>query len=162
MQPELYPICELGQGRLFMMPKPGNDTLEQDIHFYKQNGVTKVVSLLCAPEIEKLEMDGEADACELHQLAFENFQIKDLEIPTLADLQALNRKLKLEMEQGHSLAVHCHGGRGRSSIVAITLMMEFGLECETARKMASEARGCQVPVNDLQLEFVRSYQPVSE
>lgn len=161
-QPELYPICELGKGRLFMMPKPRNERMEADITFYKDHGVTKVVSLLCAPEIETLDMAGEADVCESCEVAFENFQIKDLEIPSLADLQALNKRLKQDMEQGHSLAVHCHGGRGRSSIVSITLMMEFGLDVETARNIASEARGCAVPVNDLQLDFVRAYQTVTD
>ncbi|WP_024851223.1 protein-tyrosine phosphatase family protein [Hydrogenovibrio kuenenii] len=161
-QPELYPICELGKGKLFMMPKPRNESLEADITFYKENGVTKVVSLLCAPEIEVLEMAAEPDVCDNFDIAFENFQIKDLETPSLADLQTLNQRLKQEMEQGHSLAVHCHGGRGRSSIVAITLMVEFGLDVETARDMASEARGCAVPVNDLQLDFVRAYKPTTE
>lgn len=160
-QPELYPICTLGQGRLFMMPKPRHETMTSDITFYKDQGITKVISLLCAPEIETLKMAGEAEACASCEVQFENFQIKDLETPSLADLQALNRRLKQEMEQGHNLAIHCHGGRGRSSIVSITLMMEFGMDAETARKIASEARGCAVPVNDRQLDFVRAYQTVT-
>lgn len=160
--PELYPICELGKGKLFMMPKPRNESLKADITFFKENGVTKVVSLLCTPEIDALEMTDEPNVCNSNDIAYENFQIKDFETPSLTDLQTLNQRLKQEMQQGHSLAVHCHGGRGRSSIVAITLMMEFGLDVETARDMASEARGCAVPVNDLQLDFVRAYKPTTE
>jgi len=156
-QTELYKICNLGKGALFVMPKPSAEQMLEDISYYKQQGVTKVISLLRDPEIEKLNMHSEPHACETHGLKFENFAIKDMSVPDKTDLIALNSRLKQEIEQGEAIAIHCHGGRGRAGIVAITLMVEHGFEADEAIELASEARGDQMPVNELQLNFVKAY-----
>jgi len=139
------------------MPKPSSEQMIEDISYYKQQGVTKVISLLRDLEIEKLNMHNEPNACKTHGLKFEKFAIKDMSVPDKTDLTALNRRLKQEIEQGEAIAIHCHGGRGRAGIVAITLMVEHGFEADEAIELASEARGDQMPVNELQLNFVKSY-----
>lgn len=157
MTPELYKVCDLGNGALFVMPKPTSETLLDDIAYYKSQGVTKVISLLHAQEIEKLGMLMEPDACDAHGVKFENFPITDMSVPEIERLQDLHQRLKAEIDQGEAIAVHCHGGRGRAGIVAITLMVEHGIDADSAIEMASEARGDRMPVNDLQLNFVRNY-----
>ncbi|MEA3405798.1 MAG: hypothetical protein U9R28_08675 [Pseudomonadota bacterium] len=139
------------------MPKPSSETLHNDIAYYKTQGVSKVISLLHAQEIEKLGMMMEAAACEAHDLKFENFPITDMSVPEKDRLIALQQRLKQEIQSGESIAIHCHGGRGRAGIVAITLMVEHGINADSAIEMASKARGDRMPVNDLQLNFVRSY-----
>ncbi len=157
MTPELYKVCDLGNGALFVMPKPTSETLLDDIAYYKSQGVTKVISLLHAQEIEKLGMLMEPDACDAHGVKFENFPITDMSVPEIERLQGLHQRLKAEIDQGEAIAVHCHGGRGRAGIVAITLMVEHGIDADSAIELASEARGDRMPVNDLQLNFVRNY-----
>ena len=157
MNPELYKICDLSNGALYVMPKPTSETLSDDIAYYKSQGVTKVISLLHAQEIEKLGMMMESQACEMHGIKFENFPITDMSVPDEARLKTLQQRLKAEVEQGEAIAIHCHGGRGRAGIVAITLLVEHGYEADTAIEMASSARGDRMPVNDVQLNFVRSY-----
>ena len=156
--PPLYKVCNLGNGALFVMPKPANETLLEDIGFYKTQGITKVVSLLHAQEIEKLGMLMEPEACEHHGIKFENFPITDMSVPDEGRLKNLQQRLKAEIEQGESIAIHCHGGRGRAGIVAITLLVEHGFDAEKAIEMASTARGDRMPVNDVQLNFVRAYR----
>lgn len=155
--PELYKICDLGQGALFVMPKPRKESLLEDVAYYQSQGVTQVVSLLHAKEIEELGMQAEAQACEAHQIAFQNFPIIDMSVPDLERLKTFQNRLKKDLEKGESIAIHCHGGRGRAGIVAITLMVEMGLDAQEAIEMASQARGDRMPVNDLQKNFVKSY-----
>ena len=155
--PELYKICDLGNGALFVMPKPTSETLLADIAFYQSQGVTKVISLLHAQEIEKLGMLMEPQACETHGVKFENFPITDMSVPDTDRLKALQKRLKAEIEQGEAIAIHCHGGRGRAGIVAITLMVEHGYDADKAIELASNARGDRMPVNELQLNFVKNY-----
>lgn len=156
--PELYKICDLGNGALFVMPKPSAESLHDDIAYYKIQGVSKVISLLHAQEIEKLGMMMEPHACEVHGLKFESFPITDMSVPEKDRLINLQQRLKQEIENGEAIAIHCHGGRGRAGIVAITLMVEHGIDAQTAIEMASNARGDRMPVNDLQLNFVRSFK----
>ena len=160
IQPELYKICDLGNGALFVMPKPSRETLQDDIAYYKTQGVSKVISLLHAQEIETLGMIMEPHACEAHDVKFENFPITDMSVPDSARLIELQQRLKQEIAAGEAIAIHCHGGRGRAGIVAITLMIEHGYAAETAIEMASKARGDRMPVNDLQTQFVKAYQAV--
>lgn len=155
--PELYKICNLSNGALFVMPKPSSESLHDDIAYYKTQGVSKILSLLHAQEIEKLGMMMEEAACADHNVKFENFPITDMSVPDKDRLIALQQRLKQEIENGEAIAIHCHGGRGRAGIVAITLMVEHGIDANTAIEMASKARGDRMPVNDLQLNFVRNY-----
>ena len=159
MTAPLYKICNLSNGALFVMPKPSSERLYDDIAYYKTQGVSKVISLLHAQEIETLGMIMEAHACEANGVKFENFPITDMSVPDTARLLGLQQRLKQEIANGESIAIHCHGGRGRAGIVAITLMVEHGFDADTAIEMASEARGDRMPVNDLQTAFVKAYQP---
>ncbi len=159
MSTPLYKICDLGNGALFVMPKPSSQTLHDDIGYYKTQGVSKVISLLHAQEIETLGMIMEPHACEDHGLKFENFPISDMSVPDTDRLIELQQRLKQEIANGESIAIHCHGGRGRAGIVAITLMVEHGIDADRAIEMASNARGDRMPVNDLQTAFVKGYKP---
>ncbi|MDX1348128.1 MAG: hypothetical protein R3189_07745 [Thiomicrorhabdus chilensis] len=159
MNTQLHPICQLGNGQISVMPKPDHEQMQRDVSHYRARGVTKVISLLLPKEIEELKMHQEPAVCEAHQIEFINFAIKDMSVPELQSLKALNAQLKLDLEKGHHLAIHCHGGRGRAGIVAISLMVEHGIPAEQAIEIASKARGDRMPVNDFQTEFVKAYRP---
>lgn len=157
--PELYKVCSLSEGTLFVMPKPDKTQLHDDIAFYKSQGVTKVVSLLHAKEIETLGMMTEGQACSDHDMDFANFPIIDMSVPDVERLKAFHKELKQDLSKGAGIAIHCHGGRGRAGIVAITLMIEHGFEAQQAIDLASTARGDRMPVNDEQRQFIHQYQP---
>ncbi|MDG6772870.1 hypothetical protein QCB45_00825 [Thiomicrorhabdus sp. ZW0627] len=161
MTTQLYTVCKLGNGQLSVMPKPDHEQMERDVRHYRSQGVTKVISLLLPKEIEELQMQQEPEVCDAHEIEFVNFSIKDMSVPEMDDLQTFNTQLKQDLENGHHLAIHCHGGRGRAGIVAISLMVEHGISAEQAIEMASKARGDRMPVNELQTEFVKNYQPAS-
>ncbi len=157
MTTPLYKVCSLGKGAIYVMPKPNSETLTTDIQSYKTAGVTQVISLLRQPEIERLGMQAEAQACKELGISFINFEIKDMSVPDLDALKSFNATLSQKLAQGEHLAIHCHGGRGRAGIVAITLMIEHGMDAEESIKIASKARGDRMPVSDEQREFVLNY-----
>ena len=154
---ELYKICPLGKGAIYVMPKPNQATLTEDIQFYKDAGVTQVISLLRQPEIERLGIQAEADTCQKLGLGFQNFKIKDMSVPELDALKTFNAQLVEQLKKGEHLAIHCHGGRGRAGIVAITLMIEHGMNAEESIALASQARGDRMPVSDEQKDFILAY-----
>jgi len=157
MSTQLYPVCKLSNGSLFVMPKPDAEHMSRDIKHYQSQGVTKVISLLLPTEIEELNMLEEPIECKTNGIEFVNFSIKDMSVPDLQALREFNQQLKTDLENGQHLAIHCHGGRGRAGIVAITLMVEHGIDADQAIEIASKARGDRMPVNDLQVEFVKAY-----
>uniref|UniRef100_Q31GI9 Dual specificity protein phosphatase n=1 Tax=Hydrogenovibrio crunogenus (strain DSM 25203 / XCL-2) TaxID=317025 RepID=Q31GI9_HYDCU len=140
------------------MPKPRAEQLQQDILSYKEQGVTHVVSLLKPTEVEAFQMTEEAAVCKAHQLSFTHFPIKDMDVPEISALKELNLQLKQQLAKEGHIAIHCHGGRGRAGIVAISLMIEHGYDATEAMKIASEARGDKMPVCDLQVEFIHAYR----
>ena len=154
---QIFKACELGKAQLFIMPKPSSEHLDADISFYKAQGVTKVLSLLLPNEIEKLKLQNQEQACLNQNIKYQNFAIKDMSVPELQALKTWLNQLKSEMASGESIAVHCHGGRGRAGTVVTTLMIEHGYSADQAIEIVSKARGDKVPVNELQTEFVINY-----
>ncbi len=63
MRAELYWICNVGDGRLGVMPRPrGGDWLIDEVASLRELGVDVVISLLEAHEIEELEIREEENA----------------------------------------------------------------------------------------------------
>lgn len=154
----LYKICDIGEASIYIMPKPDSKQLTHDIQYYQSQGVNTVVSLLLPEEVVKLELTHEAEVCRNYSIEFINFSVKDMDVPELVALKAFNAKLKQQIEAGKSIAIHCHGGRGRAGTLAITLMQEFGFSAQEATQLAQQGRqDTNVPVCDIQREFVKNY-----
>lgn len=154
---KLYPICTLGKGQLYMMPKPDSDNLQEDIQFYVHQGVDMVVSLLLPEEIEKHGLQNQARVCQKNGISYLNFPIKDMDVPEQKALLDLLRPLKEEIEAGRSITFHCHGGRGRAGTAAISLMLLCGYELEEALSVARAGRqDPMVPVCDIQNAFLET------
>ena len=65
MQAEMYWICEVGAGRLGIMPRPrGGDWLEDEIRSLRDAGVDVVISLLEPHEVAELEIAEEPAFCK--------------------------------------------------------------------------------------------------
>lgn len=153
---ELYPICQIGKGHIAIMPKPPADQLSVSMAFYAQQGITHIVSLLRAPEVEALHLQQEAPSCANAGMEFIEFPVKDMGIPDSAALQAFIAEHLPKIKNGAYYSFHCHGGRGRAGTLAISLMLNSGYDYESAVQLASEKRGDNVPVCDLQREFLKT------
>ena len=153
---ELYPICKIGYGSLAIMPKPPAENLAQAMTFYAQNGITHIVSLLRQPEVEKLQLEQEAQACANAGIEFLQFPVKDMDVPDRLALKAFISEHLHKIQNGAHYSFHCHGGRGRAGTLAISLMMAEGMDYHSAQTLASEKRGDTVPVCDVQRDFLQT------
>jgi ADP-ribosyl-[dinitrogen reductase] hydrolase len=49
-----------------------------------------------------------------------------------AKRQTVSKHLRSRLDEGENILIHCRGGAGRSSMVAARLLVEFGVDAETA------------------------------
>lgn len=156
MTTQIYPICDLGKGQIAIMPKPDSENLTQAMVDYSQKGITHIVSLLREPEIEALKLEQEASFAAEAGMEFIHFPVKDMDVPDQAKLEAFMGEHLPKIQQGAFYSFHCHGGRGRAGTLAISFMLKNGFELSDAVNLASEKRGDQVPVCDLQRVFLKN------
>ena len=155
---KVYWIHELTNGaRLGTMARPrGDQWLEDDITSLQKQGVSVLVSLLERGEVYELGLALEAESCAMVQIKFVNFPIPDREIPTSnAAVDALVNELKDLLSKGHSIAIHCRMGIGRSSIIAASVLLQKDDKVEDMIATISKARGLSVPDTEEQLSWLK-------
>lgn len=150
---------------LATMPRPrGNDWLEDEITSYKKSGVDVVVSLLEQSEIYELEIESEEFWCNEKGITFLSYPIGDRQTPkSFTETLEFVRKLQNFIIKGKKIAIHCRQGIGRASLIAVSLLVLQGYSVENAFGKITEARGCQVPDTQEQIDWVKSFtQKINE
>jgi len=134
-------------GGLAIAPRPhGGERLAQEIALWRAAGVDLVLSLLEPHEVHELELAGEEQACMRAGMAFLSFPILDRGVP-----ESIGRTCEIvavcrdRLREGQNLLLHCHGGIGRSSIMAACILASLGIEPQTAFERIEKARGEKVP-----------------
>lgn len=131
MSYEVYAL-ELENGaRLGIGPLPSTS----DIELVRAWGPGAVVSLSTAQEMEGLDLRGAFGAL-WHHLPIADFGIPERE----ADWQKLSPKLHAILDEGGGVFAHCLGGKGRSGLVLLRLMVERGWDGEDALKQLRSIR----------------------
>lgn len=129
------------------MPHPRGETaLGDDLQGLRSSGVDLLVSLLEPDEASHLGLAGEQEQCGMHGLEYHSFPVRDFGVPppaphSLACIEYLAKRL----DRSDTIVIHCHGGIGRSSIVAAAVLVLRGVEWEKALGRISAARGVPVP-----------------
>jgi hypothetical protein len=68
MRADLYWVCQVGAGRLGIVPRPrGGDWLSDELRSLRGLGVDVVLSLLEAQEVEELDIVEEESLCEANE-----------------------------------------------------------------------------------------------
>lgn len=156
MTTQIYPICSIGKGKIAIMPKPDSNNLAQAMDDYSKEGISHIVSLLRAQEVEALQLQQEASFAAEAGIEFISFPIKDMGVPDKKAFEAFMDEHLPIILNGAYYSFHCHGGRGRAGTLAISVMVKSGYKLTDAVNLASEKRSDQVPVCDLQREFLQS------
>lgn len=158
LHPEVYWIREPEPepGRLGIMPRPrGGHKLDTDIRGLNQQGVTLLVCLLEDWEQKALDLTAEAGLCEKHGMGFLHFPIPDFGVPQdKAEFTVFVKSLSEKLKHGAQIVIHCHGGIGRSSVVAAGVLLESGATREGLFEKISGHRGRRVPETAEQAEWV--------
>ena len=157
---EIYKVCELREGSLFVMPKPGKSgqPVAADLEAVAARGVDVVVSLLQPEEQVREALEDEEGLCEALGMTYLNFPIEDHSVPEDLDatrtfIAALDDLLK----DGHRVAIHCKGGVGRTGSIAGALMIACGYEPDAAFETLAAARGKPMPGTAEQRAWVAAW-----
>lgn len=140
----------LEPGRIAGASLPGavND-IHYDLAALKRMGITMLITLT--------EQDLPAEVLCQHGLANLHLPIYDQEVPTLAQIQMLLKRMEGLIQRGEVLAVHCLAGRGRTGVVLAAWWVRAGLTAEEAlrRVRLIDPRYVQ---NAEQEAFLHSYE----
>ncbi len=119
MKPSSYLVETAHAGRLYVMPKPSGEWLEDDITELSRMGITHLVSLLETDEAGELGLGQEQMHCANVGVGFINFPIVDRGLPVnTAAFVNLATSLAPEIGQGGLVAIHCRAGIGRTGMLA--------------------------------------------
>ena len=152
-------ISELGAARLAVLPRPlGGDLLESEVRRFREAGVEVVVSALTSEEIEDFDLTKEPDYCSKNGITYESFPIPDHDIPSsYENVRTLVEALSKDLVAGKKVAIHCHGGVGRSALLAACTLCVMGMPVDRAFELIGRARGLRVPATELQRVWVDQF-----
>lgn len=158
MKPAIFAIQSIGSGSLTIMAKPASgDLMEKEFAGIGGAGINKIVSLLESHESTALGLNEERFYTEKHGMTFFSYPILDRGMPpSVSEFSVFTKKLYTEMSDGLNTLIHCHGGIGRSGIVAAAVLLHCGFTAEDAFEHISSKRGVSVPDTQEQIDWVVS------
>jgi len=159
----LHWVSGIEPHRLALTARPrGGEDLRAEIVAWKAAGIGVVVSLLEPSEVRELELKGEAQLCEEHQVEFRSFPIRDRGTPeSTRELSALLTELEIQLRDGRAVAIHCRAGIGRTGVVAGSLVHRLGVPLAEVFQLLSRSRGVPVPDTEAQVQWVQKYARAS-
>lgn len=147
MAAELHWIALDAKGRLATMARPnGGFRLKLGLRRLATQGVTGLVSLLSDGEVQSVGLTKEGAACAELGLTFRHLPLPDFGVPSdEAAYWSLAREVHAEIAGGSVIAIHCHAGIGRSSLLAAAVLTLAGHPASEVFDTISTARGVPVP-----------------
>lgn len=147
------------QGRLAILARPrGGDWLEDDIRLWKNHGIDVVVSLLTKQEQKELELTQEGQESAKRGIQWINFPILDRSVPSSwHEMKRLVDQTSTLIAQGKNVGIHCRQGIGRSALLAASLLVNSGIQVESAFRQIERAREAPVPDTPEQRQWVEKF-----
>lgn len=142
-----------GPGKLGVMAKPGRQNgVDDDLRAAKEEGVDELICLMTPDEME----GSEREAAERAGLRFRSFPIPDHGTPQAdsGTMDFLDARLE-DLNQGKGVVFHCNSGRGRTTLMAASLLVMQGMEPDEAIQHVRGRRLIPVPDDKEQTEWVR-------
>ncbi|MBN9416304.1 MAG: dual specificity protein phosphatase family protein [Candidatus Eremiobacteraeota bacterium] len=135
-------------------------------------GRRKLQGILDAGITEFLDLTDPADGLAPYEtieaskpFGHRRMTIRDMDVPSLQTMRQILDHLKLRLDQGHKVYVHCWGGIGRTGTVVACHLIEQGMSADQAldhiaqrwTTMEKIVRFPRSPQTDAQVEFVRHW-----
>lgn len=160
---ELFWINHYRDGNLAIMPAPRHaERIEDTILSWRSDGIDCVVSLLEPSEIPALN-DAESELCREFGIEFLSFPIRDKSVPpSLEAFVGIVALLAGRIASGHSVAIHCRAGIGRSTTLAACVLIWLGVHADVALDMIADARGLEVPETEAQRQWILAFPEAAE
>ena len=153
-----YWITDINAVTIGISYRPGGgEDLRKDLEKHKGTRPLLVVSLLEIEEAKILGLEHEKEVCEAVGINYFSFPIKDGSIPGYAKfVENIEQLYGMTKKEGR-LLIHCHHGKGRSSLIALGLMVKHGLPLEESKEKVSSIRGFPVPSTKSQWKLLKHY-----
>lgn len=149
----LFSIATLGLeegGRIGVSPLPGRyNTLAEDVRTIADWQAAIVLSLTETAEMEALGCGDLGALLGEKGIGWKHMPIRDwngLSGDNAKLWPALSKELHGALDRGEAVLAHCRGGHGRSGMIALRLLIERGIEPETALKRLRHVRPGAVEV----------------
>jgi protein-tyrosine phosphatase len=156
MKATIYPIQAANPLRIAIVARPrGGDWLCDEIAALLREEVDLLISMLTPEEAQELGLNREPDECGAATISFINIPVPDRSVPYDKDefLRSVDR-IAEQVRQGRSIAVHCRAGIGRSSMLAVSVLVRLGWDVNEAFQAVESARGRPVPDTSEQRKWV--------
>lgn len=156
MKATVYSINEAAPNRIAIVARPrGGDWLCDELSALSQEGIDVLVSMLTEEEADELGLHRESDGCEAAAIKFVNLPIPDRSVPLDKDdfLRSVEHLAEM-VRAGRSLGVHCRASIGRSSVLAVSILVRLGWDADKAFYAVESARGCSIPDTPEQRQWV--------
>lgn len=126
---DILPIPETG-ARIGLCPCPGRgSSLADDLAGLQRWGARGVLTLVEDHELESLGMMSVREQLEALGIRWWHLPIRDRDVPDEAfeaRWRTTGPELHALIGQGCAVALHCHGGLGRTGTIAARLLVELG------------------------------------
>ena len=93
---------------------------------------------------------------DIYKRSFIAFPLSDYGVPSsFDDFSVLTADIFQQLGRGTNVLVHCRGGVGRSGLLAAGVLLQSGLDVESAFASISAKRGVQVPETTQQRDWLK-------
>ncbi|MEV7176617.1 tyrosine protein phosphatase [Kitasatospora sp. NPDC093679] len=146
MRASLFTVDLPGPGRLSTMARPrGHDWLPDEMAALAAAGADVLVCALTADEREELGLTAEPELATAAGLEYVALPIPDRTVPDPAAVLPALHRLTARLRYGAHVVTHCRAGIGRSSLLAVSLLVLGDTPPGTAWAAVERARGLAVP-----------------
>ncbi len=127
-----FDILTLDNGaQLILTPCPGTKdaSLSDSLKSLKEAGAQVVVTMMPTTELVENQADALPSLCAELGMDWYHLPVEDGCAPETPFVQAfaLQKAILLDLiESGATIVIHCHGGSGRTGLMAAILMLELG------------------------------------
>lgn len=141
-----------------------NRDLAIDLDAIAAWGAAAVVTLVEPHELESLQVAQLGDEVRARHMAWYHLPIRDVSVPDAAFEAAwasAGEQLRNMVRHGFGVLVHCKGGLGRAGTIAARLLVELGMNHDTAVQQVRMVRPGAIETA-AQLEHVMNCAPAEE
>jgi protein-tyrosine phosphatase len=156
MKATLYSIKDTAPNRIAIVARPrGGDWLCDEMSAPSREGIDVLVSMLTKEETNELGLNRESEECAAAAIRFVNVPILDRSVPLDRDdlLRPVDELAEM-VRAGRFLGVHCRASIGRSSVLAVSVLVRIGWDASKAFHAVESARGCSIPDTPEQRQWV--------
>ena len=141
------------------MARPrGGEWLETEVSGWKTAGISLVASALTDEEMQELDLGEEPALCASHGIEFARFPVPDRGLPhSVVEWGSFIDRVAAAVKAEGVVVAHCRMGIGRASMIALSVMVEFGVTLDRALELMIEARRRPIPDTAEQLEWIADF-----